>query len=152
MRRKGLICIHTGNGKGKTTAAIGAAIRAASQGLKVLILQFMKGQKNIGELKAFAGTSLPITLKQFGRRAFFQSRTCEQIDIHKAHLCLQAFQKAMESEDYDLIVLDEINMAIDFGLLQIDEVIAVIKQKFPGLHLILTGRNAKKTLWKLPIW
>ncbi len=149
MRRKGLICIHTGNGKGKTTAAIGAAIRAAGQGLKVLILQFMKGQKNIGEMKAFAETSLPITLKQYGHAVFFQSRACEPIDIHKAHLGLQAFQKAMESEAYDLIVLDEINMAIDFGLLQIDEVMAVIKQKPPGLHLILTGRNAKKPLMEI---
>jgi len=149
MRRKGLICIYTGNGKGKTTAAIGAAIRAVGQGLKVLILQFMKGQKNIGELKVFAQASLPITLKQFGRRAFFQSRACEQIDILKANVGLQAFQKAMESEAYDLIVLDEINMAIDFGLLQIDEVMAAIKQKPPGLHLILTGRNAKEPLMEI---
>lgn len=146
MREKGLICIYTGNGKGKTTAAIGTAIRAAGQGLEVLILQFMKGQKNIGELKALTGTRLPIMLKQYGRSVFFQSRACEPIDIHKAHLGLYAFQIAMRSEVFDLIVLDEINMAIDFGLLQIDEVIALLKKKPSGLHLILTGRNAKKTL------
>lgn len=142
MQRKGLICIHTGNGKGKTTAAIGAAVRAAGQGLNVLILQFMKGQKNIGELKALADTSLPITLEQYGRSIFFRSRACEPMDIHKAHLGLQAFKKAMRSNSYDLIVLDEIHMAIDFGLLESEEVIKALKQKPPGLHLILTGRNA----------
>lgn len=149
MHRKGLICIYTGNGKGKTTSAIGAAIRAAGHGLKVLILLFMKGQKNIGEIKAITETNLPITIKQFGRKAFFQSRTCEQIDIHEAHMGFQVFQEAMKSEAYDLIILDEIIMAIDFGLLQMDEVMAIIKQKPPRLHLILTGRNAKKNLMEI---
>jgi len=149
MHRKGLICIHTGNGKGKTTAAIGAAIRAAGQGLRVLILQFMKGQKNIGELKAFAETDLLITVKQYGRSVFLQSRACESIDIYKAHLGLQAFREAIKSNSFDLIILDEINMAIDFGLLQIDEVMAIIEQKPPGLHLILTGRNAKNEIMEI---
>lgn len=143
MYQKGLICIHTGNGKGKTTAAFGAALRAAGQGLNVLILQFMKGQKNIGELKALAETNLPITLVQYGRSVFFQSRACEPMDKHKAHLGLMAFEKALESNTYDLIILDEINMAIDFGLLDTDEVIRAIKRKPSGVHLILTGRNAK---------
>jgi len=74
---KGLILIHTGNGKGKTTAAFGAAFRAAGQGMKVLILQFMKGPKDLGELKALKRTDLPITLEQYGRRVFFRTRTCE---------------------------------------------------------------------------
>lgn len=146
MRRKGLILIYTGNGKGKTTAAMGAAIRAAGQGLKVFILQFMKGQKNIGELKVFAETNLPITIKQYGSPIFLHSKTCESIDIHKAHLGLQAFQEAVKSNSFDLIILDEINMAIDFGLLEIDEVMAIIEQKPSELHLILTGRNAKKAI------
>ena len=146
MHRKGLICIHTGNGKGKTTAAIGAAIRAAGQGLNVLVLQFMKGQKNIGEMKALAETNLPITIRQYGRTVFFKSRACELIDIHKAHVGLSAFKEALKSKSYDLIILDEINMAIDFGLLKLDEVLEVLKQKPPGLHLILTGRNAPAPL------
>jgi cob(I)alamin adenosyltransferase len=146
MYRKGLIIINTGNGKGKTTAAIGVAIRAAGHGLKVLILQFMKGQKHIGELKALTKINLPITIKQFGSPIFLHSKTCESIDIYKAHLGLKAFLEAVKSNSFDLIILDEINMAIDFGLLEIDEVIAIIEQKPPELHLILTGRNAKQAM------
>lgn len=146
MQRKGLILIHTGNGKGKTTAAFGAAFRAAGQGMKVLILQFMKGQKDLGELKALKRIDLPITLEQYGRRVFFRTRTCEAMDIHKAHQGLRAFKRAMKGNLYDLIILDEINMAIHFGLLSVEEVIEAIEQKPPELHLVLTGRNADQKL------
>jgi cob(I)alamin adenosyltransferase len=143
---KGLILIHTGNGKGKTTAAFGAAFRAAGQGMKVLILQFMKGPKDLGELKALKRTDLPITLEQYGRRVFFRTRTCEIMDIHKAHQGLEAFKRAMKGNAYDLIILDEINIAIHFGLLNIAEVIEAIEQRPPELHLVLTGRNADQKL------
>jgi len=144
--RHGLIMVHTGAGKGKTTAALGLALRAAGQGLNVLILQFMKGQPGIGAIKALAHCSLPITLKQFGRPGFVQSRACEPLDIYLAHKGLQAFQTAMASKFYDLIILDEINMAIDFGLLEIEDVMSIIAEKPAELHLVLTGRNAKKAL------
>jgi cob(I)alamin adenosyltransferase len=146
MQPKGLILIHTGNGKGKTTAAFGAAFRAAGQGMKVLILQFMKGRKDLGELKALKRIDLPITLKQYGRRVFFHTRTCEAMDIHKAHQGIEAFKRAMKGNAYDLIILDEINMAIHFGLLNVAEVIEAIEQKPPELHLVLTGRNADQKL------
>ena len=143
---KGLIQIYTGNGKGKTTAALGIALRAAGQGLNVLILQFMKRQKNIGEIRILESAHLPIKIEQYGRRVFFKTRTCEPMDIHMAHKGLEAFQKAMESAEYNLIVLDEINMAIHFGLLNLEEVIRVVERKPPNLHLILTGRRAKTEL------
>jgi cob(I)alamin adenosyltransferase len=146
MQRKGLILIHTGNGKGKTTAAFGAAFRAAGQGMKVLILQFMKGLKDLGKLKALKRIDLPITLEQYGRRVFFRTRTCEPMDIHKAHQGLRAFKRALKGNLYDLIILDEINMAIHFGLLSVEEVIEAIEQKPPELHLVLTGRNADQKL------
>lgn len=146
MKRKGLILVYTGNGKGKTTAALGLALRAAGQGMGVFILQFMKRNKKIGEFKALLGAGLPITLKQYGRRVFFRTRTCEPMDIHRAHQGLQAFKKAMRSNAYDLIILDEINMAIYYGLLKIEEVIEAIEQKPPQLHLVLTGRNADQKL------
>ncbi len=146
MKRKGLICVYTGHGKGKTTAALGAAFRAAGQGLKVLILQFMKRQKNIGEIKALECTELPIELKQYGYRLFFKSRACEPIDILRAAQGLAAFQQAMESLTYDLIILDEINIAIDFGLIAFEEVRRLIARKPNELHLILTGRNAPREL------
>jgi len=143
---KGLVLIHTGSGKGKTTAAFGAAFRALGQGFKVLILQFMKGQKNIGEIKALSHIDLPVEIKQFGRAVFFKSRACETIDIYLAALGLAEFCEAMDSGLYDLIILDEIIMAIDFGLLKLEEVKEAIAQKPPELHLILTGRNAPAEL------
>jgi cob(I)alamin adenosyltransferase len=144
--KKGFIQIYTGNGKGKTTAALGIALRAAGQGLNVLILQFMKRQKNIGEIRILESAHLPIKIEQYGRRVFFKSRTCEPMDIHMAQKGLEAFQKAMRGGEYDLIVLDEINMAIYFGLLNLKEVIRAVENKPPDLHLILTGRGAKTEL------
>ena len=146
MNRKGLILVYTGDGKGKTTAALGMALRAAGQGLNVFILQFMKRNRKIGEVKALARTGLPITLQQYGRRVFFRTRTCEPMDIYRAHQGLEAFNRATQSNAYDLIVLDEINMAIHFGLLSIAEVVEAIEQKPPELHLVLTGRKANQKL------
>jgi cob(I)alamin adenosyltransferase len=146
MNRKGLLLVFTGDGKGKTTAAIGMALRAAGQGLNVLILQFMKRDTKIGEIKALAQIGLPITLRQYGRRVFFRTRTCEPMDIHRAHEGLKAFKNAMKGNAYDLIILDEINMATYFGLLSVAEVIEAVKQKPPELHLVLTGRNADQKL------
>jgi cob(I)alamin adenosyltransferase len=143
---KGLILVFTGDGKGKTTAALGMALRAAGQRLRVLILQFMKGRGKTGEIKALAETHLPITIMQYGRGVFFKTKTCEPVDISMAHEGLDAFRQAMESRDYDLIVLDEINVAVHFGLLRIDEVIQAIREKPPELHLVLTGRNAHDAL------
>jgi cob(I)alamin adenosyltransferase len=146
MNRKGLILVYTGDGKGKTTAALGLALRAAGQGMKVFILQFMKRNKKIGEFKALVRAGLPITLKQYGRRVFFRTRTCEPMDIYRAYQGLQAFKRAMGRNAYDLIVLDEINMAIYYGLLSVEQVIEAIEQKPPELHLVLTGRNANQQL------
>ena len=136
----------TGNGKGKTTAAFGAAVRAAGQGLKVLILQFMKRQSDIGEIKALGNMNLPIEIRQFGRRVFFKSRACEPMDIYRANQGLQYFREAMHSGDYDMIILDEINMAVYFGLLDLEDLKTCLEQKPLQLHLILTGRNANEEL------
>ena len=145
-RRRGLIFILTGTGKGKTSAALGMALRAAGQGLRVLILQFMKRKSNIGEIMALEKTNLPITIKQCGRRVFFKTRTCEPMDIHMAHQGLAAFEHAMENGTYDLIILDEINMAIYFGMLEVEELLRAIEKRPPELHLVLTGRYARKEL------
>jgi len=144
LRQHGLIIVFTGNGKGKTTTALGMALRAAGHEMRVLILQFMKRQRGIGEIKALEKTNLPITIKQFGRRVFFKTRTCETMDIHMAHQGLEAFRQAMDRKAYDLIILDEINIAIYFGLIEISELMEVVQNKPPELHLVLTGRNARK--------
>ena len=146
MNREGLVLINTGSGKGKTTAAFGLALRALGQGFKVLILQFMKGRANIGEIKALSHIDLPLEIKQFGRAVFFNSRACEPIDIYLATRGLAKFQQAMAGGRYDLIILDEIIMAIDFDLLKLEDVLKAIAKKPPELHLILTGRNAPAEL------
>lgn len=146
MNRKGLVLINTGPGKGKTTAAFGAALRALGQGFRVLILQFMKGRANIGEIKALTDSGLPLEIRQFGRDVFFKSRACEPIDIFLATRGLAAFHDAMAGANYDLIILDEIFMAVDFGLLELEEVKNAITSKPADLHLILTGRNAPADL------
>jgi cob(I)alamin adenosyltransferase len=147
-RRKGrgLIIVYTGYGKGKTTAAFGLALRAAGHGMRVLIVQFMKGQKEIGEMKAVIESNIQIDVIQAGRPGFVQSRTCELLDRHMALEGLMAVERAMESNAFNLIVLDEINVAIDFGLLQVEEVLTVINKKPPGAHLVLTGRNAPESI------
>ena len=147
--RKGLILVYTGHGKGKTTAAMGAALRAAGQGLQVLMIQFMKGQPGIGLKKALAHCHLPITLRQFGREGFVHSRACEAVDIHLAHQGLLAFRNALEDATYDMIILDEINVAIDFGLLKLEDVISTALKKPPHMHLIFTGRDAKAPLLEM---
>jgi cob(I)alamin adenosyltransferase len=141
-RTKGLVLVFTGDGKGKTTAALGAALRAAGQGFRVLILQFMKKKEDVGELMALGQTHLPIIVKQFGRRVFFRTRTCEAMDINIAHQGLAAFEEALAQDSYDLIVLDEINMAVHFGMLKVEEVLTALEKRPPHLHVILTGRNA----------
>ena len=146
MNRQGLLLIHTGPGKGKTTAAFGLALRALGQGFKVLILQFMKGRANIGEIKALSHIDLPCEIQQVGRDVFFKSRACEPIDIYVATKGLAEFCDAMASGRYDLIILDEIIVAIDFGLVDLEEVKSALAHKPPELHLILTGRNAPAEL------
>lgn len=148
-KSRGLIIVYTGHGKGKTTAALGLALRAAGHGMRVLFVQFMKGQKEIGELKAVIKSNLQIDVIQSGRPGFVQSRTCETLDIYMALDGLRAFEQAMERNEYELIVLDEIHVAIDFGLLKLEDVLTAINKKPPGVHLVLTGRNAPEPIMKM---
>ena len=145
----GLIIVYTGTGKGKTTAAFGLALRAAGHGMPVLIVQFMKGQKEIGEIKAVIESNLRIDVIQAGRPGFVQSRTCEPLDMYMALEGLRAVERAMENNTYKLIILDEINVAIDFGLLKLEEALEVINKKPTELHLVLTGRNAPESILEM---
>jgi len=138
----GLIIVYTGDGKGKTTAAFGLALRAAGQGIKVLVIQFMKGQKNIGEIDALTKCNLPIKIKRFGRPGFVQSRACEPLDIYLADRGLNYFRDILLNSDCDMIILDEILVAIDFGLLKEKALHEILEMRPPHIHIILTGRNA----------
>jgi cob(I)alamin adenosyltransferase len=142
----GLIIVYTGDGKGKTTAALGLALRAAGQGIKVLIIQFMKGQINMGEINALTKCSLPIDVKRFGRPGFVQSRACEPLDIYIANQGFNFFRHALSLSDYGMIILDEVLVAIDFGLLKEKALRDVLVMRPHYLHLVLTGRNAPKRI------
>lgn len=153
--RRGRVYVYTGAGKGKTTAALGQVLRAAMEGKRVLFIQFMKGQ-HTGELNAISRLGLPIEVKRFGRSVFLQrrpgqsnSKACEPLDILLAYRGLQALETAMLSGAYELIALDEINVAMDFGLLRPETVLDLIQRRPPWLDLILTGRNAPAELLEM---
>ena len=140
---KGLIQVYTGNGKGKTTAALGLALRAVGHGLKVLIIQFMKGNINYGELESAKKLSPYLTIKQMGRETFVSKTDPDPIDIKLAQEGFSLAKKAIENGEYDIVILDEINVAIDYGLIPLSDLLDVLDTKPLGVELLLTGRNAK---------
>ena len=145
---KGLVIVITGNGKGKTTAAFGQALRAIGQGYKVFVLQFMKGRK-YGEFIA-AEKYLPhLTIRMSGLDSFVMRDNPAAIDIELARKGLDTAQKAINSGKYDMVILDEINVVLDFQLIALPKVIELIKNKPAGLDLILTGRYASPEIIEL---
>lgn len=143
----GLVQVITGDGKGKTTSALGTAVRAAGHGLKVLIIFFMKGNYPYGEQKTLA--QLPnITVKNFGHSDFVYPSDVKPEQIREAKKALAAAREAIMSGKYDLVVLDEINVAVAFNLITLDEVLALIREKPKNVELILTGRKAAPEIVK----
>ena len=145
---KGLVMVFIGNGKGKTTAAFGQALRAIGQGYKVFVLQFMKGRK-YGEFIAAEKYLSRLTVRMSGLDSFVMRDNPAAIDIELAQKGLAAAKKAIASGKYDMIILDEINVALDFKLIDLPEVIGLIKNKPAGLDLILTGRYAPPEIIEL---
>lgn len=138
MERRGLVIVHTGDGKGKTTAALGLALRAFGAGLRVLILQFIKGKKDSGELKALK--LLGVEIRQCGLGFITKENFAEQ--KKSARSAIELAQKEILSGAWDLIILDEINYAVKFGLLDAPEILSLIKIRPPEMHLVFTGRDA----------
>lgn len=138
MERRGLTIVHTGDGKGKTTAALGLAIRAFGAGLKVLILQFIKGRRRSGELAAL--DALGIEVRQLGLGFITKENFSEQKKSARAAVDLA--RREILSGAWDLIVLDEINYAVKFGLLDATELLELTTLRPPQMHLVFTGRNA----------
>lgn len=139
--RRGLVQVYTGEGKGKTTAALGLAMRAAGQGLRVYIIQFMKGWPNYGELKTVGGHP-QITLRQFGRPEFVDPEKPEPADVEMAQEALREARRILTSGSYDLVILDEVNVALKYGLMELRAVLALIEEKPEHVELVLTGRYA----------
>ncbi len=138
---KGLIQVYTGNGKGKTSAAFGLALRALGRGLKVYVIQFIKGGFDYGELHIVK--RLPnLKLKAFGRGKFITQMPPEEEDFKLAREALQLAQEVVKSGEFDVIILDEINVALSLRLIKADEAVSLIKSKPNHVELVLTGRDA----------
>ena len=141
---KGCIQVYTGDGKGKTTAALGVAIRAAGYGLKTYIGQFMKGQ-HYGEMTALRDNNC-ITIEQYGDIKCIKREEVTQKDIDLAGKGLVVALDAMLSGQYDIVVLDEINVAIWFDLLSVKQVMDFLDKRPKNVEVILTGRRAPREL------
>jgi cob(I)alamin adenosyltransferase len=148
--RRGLIIVNTGPGKGKTTAAIGTALRAVGQGMKVLMLQFLKGSWHYGELDAVKAFGESFVMKQMGR-GFVKVGGAEPDpeDVKMVEAAWNESREAILSGKWDLVILDEINYAISYGMLDPAKVVEALKQKPEMVHVILTGRNAHPTIVEL---
>jgi cob(I)alamin adenosyltransferase len=146
--RKGLVQVFTGDGRGKTSAALGTALRSLGHDFKVCIVHFMKGNFPYGEQKVLS--RLPdVTLQIFGRLSFVDPNNPEAEDIEEARKALEASRAAVLSGDYDLVVLDEINVASAWGLVSVEDVVKLLKQKPGHVEVILTGRYADDRLIEL---
>ena len=142
--RRGLIIVNTGPGKGKTTAAMGTALRAVGQGMRVPMLQFLKGSWHYGELDAVQAFGDKFVMKQMGRG--FVKVGAEKPDSEDVHMAEEAWteaDKAIQSGEWDLVILDEINYAISYGMLDPAKVVESLQRKPEMVHVILTGRNAR---------
>ncbi len=141
---KGYVQVYTGNGKGKTTAAIGLAMRAVGAGLKVFIGQFVKGMY-YSELKSLSKLSPQLVVKQFGRETFVHNKPSEE-DVRSARKGYEEVKALIKGGEYDLVILDEANIAIYFNLLTVDDLLSLIEEKPESVELVFTGRNADPRL------
>ncbi len=149
MKEKlGLIHIYTGEGKGKTTAAIGLAVRAAGNALKVLFVQFLKGGEESGEIKIFKGLKKNIEVIRFDQRhpIFFKKGDTKKGLINAAKDALKLIDEKIKSDKYDLVILDEINNLIVQGWADVNELMDIIRKRPKGVEIVLTGRGASDEL------
>lgn len=143
--QRGTVQIYTGDGKGKTTAALGQALRAKGHGLKIIVIQFMKGKINYGELKAVKKLS-GFTIEQYGLPTFVDKSNPSKKDIELAKKGFLRSKEVVMKGKYDMVILDEINVALDYGLVPLDGVLDLIRKKPKKMELVLTGRYAPKEL------
>lgn len=142
---KGLVQVYTGDGKGKTTAALGLGLRAVGHGLKVYVIQFMK-KWSYGEVEGARRLAPDLTIVQFGRKECVTKGDVSDIDVKLAKEALKHAEDVIKSGEYDVVVLDEVNVAVGWGLLSVNDVLKLIKGKPSNVELVLTGRYAPKEL------
>ncbi|GCE11982.1 cob(I)yrinic acid a,c-diamide adenosyltransferase [Tengunoibacter tsumagoiensis] len=142
--RKGLVIVNTGNGKGKTSAALGVLMRSWGQNMSGVMLQFLKSQTgNWGEIKA--AQRMGIEIIPLGDGFTWLSQDLEH-DRALAQTCWQLCREKIESGKYDVVIMDEITYAINYGWLNLDEILTVLRHRSPELHVVLTGRDAPQAL------
>jgi len=134
--------VYTGDGKGKTTAAFGLALRASGHGWNVLIIQFMKGSPDYGEIAA-AKRIEGLTVVQTGLPTFVEKGNPSAEDLAEAARGMKLAREALGSGRYRLVILDEVNVAVDYGLVKIDDALALVDSCPDGVELVFTGRAAK---------
>ncbi len=142
---KGLLMVHTGKGKGKSTAAFGLAVRAMGNDMRVGVVQFVKGKWQTGERAILEHFPERVTIRTMGE-GFTWDTQDRQRDIAAAKAAWQAAEEMMADESYDLIVLDELNIVLRYDYLPLAEIVAALEARRDGLHIIVTGRNAKQEL------
>lgn len=142
---KGLVQVYTGDGKGKTSAAFGLALRAIGRGFKVFVIQFIKGGFDYGELHVV--DKLPnFKLAAFGRGKFITDVSPSGEDAKLAREALKLATEVVNEGEYDIVILDEVNVALNLKLIKLEDVLKLIKTKPKHVELILTGRNAPARL------
>ena len=149
MLKKGLVQVYTGNGKGKTTAAVGQAVRARGRGLNVYVIQFLKKYDSSGEQVALR--ELGVDIKCFGENYAFQRLTQKEVKKAKEFFekIIDEIANEIEQKHYDLVILDEVNLLIIGNLLDKERLVEFIKNKPRNTELILTGRGADKEIVEL---
>ena len=147
-REKGLILVHTGAGKGKSSAAFGLVARALGQGMRVGIIQFIKGDIDTGEAAFFGKLEPQVTMKTLGE-GFTWDTQDRRRDIDKAQLGWREAVAMLRDPSYDLVVLDELNIVLHYEYLPLDEVLDELRRKREMLHVVITGRNARPELIEL---
>jgi cob(I)alamin adenosyltransferase len=151
MSNKGLVIVYTGNGKGKTTAALGIALRAVGYDHKVCMLQFIKGSWHYGEMDSSKKLEPNFELIAIGKGfvgILDDNSTREEHEKYAAE-ALKICRKKIFSEKYDVVILDEVNYAINLGLIDIEEIKKIIKEKPTNLDLVLTGNHVKDEIIEL---
>lgn len=146
--KKGYVQVYTGNGKGKTTAALGLSLRAVGNGLKVYIIQFMKGSIAYGELETARRLAPDLTIVQMGRASFVDRKNPSPKDIEMARQALDHAGEVIRAGEHDIVILDELNCAVDFGLVTVEDALSIIDLKPERMELVLTGRNAHEAIVK----
>jgi cob(I)alamin adenosyltransferase len=140
-----MVEVYTGGGKGKTTAALGLALRATGHGWRVLCIQFMKGNPDYGEIGASKGVR-NLTVVQTGLPTFVEKGNPSREDLAEAERGMKLAREALASGKYRMLVLDEINVAVDYGLVKLEDALALIDACPAEVELVLTGRDAKQAL------